>query len=297
VLDSFRNELAELRLQLERRNSLADTGTFPDARPRSIDARAEGWRVGALLEAAGLLPVHAGRVVEQLAAAHGSPPEALRDEIDLTRRLLRDLWTAAKPAVVPESNLHVLVGAAGAGKTTCLCKWLAKAVLVENRAAQVWRLDGRVANTAESLSVYCEILDVPVERSWPGEPVQPGPALGFVDLPGVKWRSGPEMAELREQLQAFPEAQIHLVLNAAYEAPLLMDQLHTFAALPLTDLIVAHLDEETRWSKLWNLILGTNFSVRFFSAGQNIPGEFQEATADSLLARQFSRTQGVAAAV
>jgi flagellar biosynthesis GTPase FlhF len=52
-------------------------------------------------------------------------------------------------------------------------------------------------------------------------------------------------------------------------------------------LIITHLDEESRWGKLWNLVLGTNYPIRWLSTGQNIPGDFCAATAETLLARQF----------
>jgi len=60
-----------------------------------------------------------------------------------------------------------------------------------------------------------------------------------------------------------------------------------FSALSLSDIILTHLDEEPRWGKIWNLVFGTNFNLRFFSAGQNIPGEFIPATPDRLFACQF----------
>ncbi len=97
------------------------------------------------------------------------------------------------------------------------------------------------------------------------------------------------MEHLARQIQAFPNPQVHLVLNAAYELPLLLAQARAFAALPLAGLIFTHLDEETRWGKLWNFVLGTNFSIRFLSAGQNVPGEWTPATADQILSRQFPR--------
>ena len=82
--------------------------------------------------------------------------------------------------------------------------------------------------------------------------------------------------------------RIHLVLNAAYEVPLLVAQARAYAALPIEDLILTHLDEEARWGKIWNVVLGTNYPVRFLSAAQNVPGEFFPATAERILARQFA---------
>jgi flagellar biosynthesis GTPase FlhF len=77
------------------------------------------------------------------------------------------------------------------------------------------------------------------------------------------------------------------VLNAAYETSLLLAQVRAFSTLPISDLIMTHLDEESRWGKLWNLALGSGYAIRFLSAGQNIPGEFFDATAERLLARDF----------
>jgi flagellar biosynthesis protein FlhF len=269
-----------------------------------------GWRVGAVLESSGLMPVHAQRVVEQLRSQYGEqPPASLAEELALARATLAKFWR--RPALVTEelTRLHVLVGAPGVGKTTCLCKWLTQAVLVEGRSARVWRLDGTRANTAEALSVYCEILNVPLERFWSGEEratqgegcgVTPEPDqsdrsaskamsdLAFVDLPGIDWREATAMAELAEQLKGLGAPRVHLVLNAAYDTSLLLAQTRAFSALPIKDLIFTHLDEEPRWGKLWNVVLGTNRPVRFFSAGQNIPGDFWVATAERILERQFA---------
>jgi flagellar biosynthesis GTPase FlhF len=80
-----------------------------------------------------------------------------------------------------------------------------------------------------------------------------------------------------------PAPQIHLVLNAAYEASGLLAQTAAFARWPVADLICTHLDEEARWGKLWNLVLGTKFALGFLSAGQNVPGDFQAASLERLL--------------
>lgn len=246
-----------------------------------------GWRVGPLLENSGLLPLHAQRVVEELRATHGDvPPESVAEEIELARLFLTSRW---KPARDITGGTHVFIGAPGSGKTTALCKWLAQVSLVENRSAAVWRFDGHVANTAESLSVFGEILGVPVERCAPANGEPPDAEVLFVDLPGVNPTDAAAMSQLSRRLAELPNPQVHLVLNAAYETPLMLAQARAFSALPISDVIVTHLDEEPRWGKLWNLTLGTNCTLRFLGAGQNIPGDFMPATAGRILSRQFPR--------
>ena len=159
--------------------------------------------------------------------------------------------------------------------------------MLEGKSASVWRLDGRTANTAASLDVYGEILGVVVERTWSKHEAHARSEICFVDLPGVDWTEASAVEGLRQQIASLPESQVHLVLNAAYEVPLLFAQVRAFASIAPADLCFTHLDEETRWGKLWNFVLGTNYSIRFLSAGQNIPGSFQEASVDKLFMSQL----------
>ncbi|MBE0539903.1 MAG: hypothetical protein IH623_00760 [Verrucomicrobia bacterium] len=310
VLAELREELAEIRQKVQGQEldraatafqpeSLASNRMTPSVQPVAGHASIQpggadlmasasngGWRVGALLMNSGLLPLHAQWVVEQLRERYGdTPPASLGEEFALAQSLLSSRW---QPLTHPTPGAHVFIGPPGAGKTTCLSKWLAHVALVESRPAAVWRLDGHVANTAESLSVFCEILGVPLERF---QPDRPAPADGslFIDLPGVNPTDAAAMASLRAQIDRLPNPQVHLVLNAAYETSLLLAQVRAFSVLPVADLLVTHLDEESRWGKIWNLVLGTNYTPRFLCAGQNIPGEFIEATPEVILARQFLR--------
>jgi len=103
----------------------------------------------------------------------------------------------------------------------------------------------------------------------------------------VAWANAAALQELADQVRKFSTAHVHLVLNGAYESAQMLAQVRAFTALPVIDLIVTHLDEETRWGKLWNLVLGTNYPIHHLAAGQNIPGDFTEASAEYLLARHF----------
>jgi len=246
------------------------------------------WRAGSLLESAGLLPHEAQGVVDRLRKDHGdSAPPAMADELVLVKRALKEGWRNAVPMLPTGGETHVLVGAPGVGKTTSLSKWLTQVALGEGRPVRVWRLDGQTANTAEALAVYCDVLGVPLARRWcDGDGADPGES-GFVDLPGTDWRDATALAKLVEQVKGLGAVRVHLVLNGAYDMTLMMRQVRAFSVLPIEDLIVTHLDEEARWGKLWNLVLGTNYSVRFLGAGQNVPGDFRLATADQLLMRQF----------
>ncbi len=237
------------------------------------------WKVASLLGSAGFLPLVAQRLLDDLDLHQGErPPATLQEEIVLLRETLRQHWMISGP--IQRKRPQVLVGPPGSGKTTLLCKWLTKVVLMEGQPAQVYRMDGPTANTGETLNIHAEILGVPVTRGEPGHEKTATGEWRFVDLPGVEGRDLTAIGELRRSLDKISGAEVHLVLNGAYEVSVLLAQIRAFSSLPISGLMVTHLDEEARWEKLWNLVLSGPIALRFLSAGKHIPGEFMEANPD-----------------
>src|ERR1017187_6206365 len=231
------------------------------------------WRSVTWLESLGLLPEFADRLELKLRTTHGTkPPEIPIAEWSAVRDKLDTFLRPPRHEADGTGRPHVFIGPPGSGKTTALCKWLTSAVLRGEHRARVWRLDGETANTAEFLSMHCEMIGVAAERFWNG--TDGAEALLFVDLPGVECHSAAGMKALREQLSSLPAPHIHLVLNAAYETTLLFEQFNCFAPLMPEDLIFTHLDEEHRRVKLWNFVLGTNCSLGWLAGGKKFPVNF-----------------------
>jgi flagellar biosynthesis protein FlhF len=245
----------------------------------------EGLDLTRMLENLGILPLHAQWLADQVRARQvGQERSPLKEEFIAVQDFLLQYWNrlAARHRQSTEET-RILVGTPGVGKTTCLCKWLTQEVLIGNQQARVWRLDGNTANTAEFLSIYGEILAVPVERVWTPESAnETNPGIQYVDLPGVCATDGEGIALMAEQIKVFHPAQVFLVLNAAYDLNHLVAHTRAFGALPLAGIILAHVDEENRWSKFWNLLLGAKLPVLYLSGGQNIPGDFGPASPQSL---------------
>ena len=163
---------------------------------------------------------------------------------------------------------------------------LAQTSLVESEPATVYQLDSHIANLSQLPQMYAEIVSAQFERTVPLR-FERREETVFIDLPGVAMHDLRGLEKLRQIIAEFGLPEVHLVLNAAYETGVLLEQVRFFSSLGISDLIVTHLDEESRWGKLWNLVLGTNFSIRALADGQNIPGDFRIATPDLILSRQF----------
>lgn len=280
VLGQVKRELAELRVLVERQQSAVPFVPAAGA----TEGPAELNEVEAFFLRMGLLPPYARKLAALAQAEYGAAGRSGRGETaGIVRRLLQQQWRLPPP-LNPES-LHILVGAPGVGKTTVLCKWLARLVLRENQSARVWCADGERPNLAETLRLHGELLGVPVARLAGGrapECALRGQGWCFVDMPGLAWQSRPVLEQWRQRAEAWGPVQWHLVVSAAYDTALLWQQVRAFSDWPLAGVLVTHVDEQPALGKLWNLICGTNCSVRFLAGGQNIPGEFIPATPAAL---------------
>ncbi len=256
-------------------------GQALDNSPAGLGGR---WASGRVLHQMGLQPLLVEKVLQRARSRHGeAPPAAFAEELALTRAALSSFWTP--PPALPKGPpaIRAFIGPPGSGKTTVLCKWLAQCVLGGARTAKVWRLDSRAANFPGLLDFYAEILGARVEREWSGDAGLEGCDDAFIDLPGVNPQDSTALEQLQAQLVGLAGAQVHLVLNAAYDLPVLLAQARVFEAWPIAGLIFTHLDEEKRTGKLWNFILGTKFTVRLLAGGQNVPGDLVLATPELLV--------------
>ena len=288
-LEQLREEIRDLRAQVTSGASVSPhsspaSGSILDAYDApAADPITSGWRLSRLLIHTGLLPVYAEQIEQEVHSVCGdSRPDQLAKELELARNYLKARWLA-RP--VRAARVHLFVGPSGSGKSTVLAKWLAQATLIENHPSVVYQLDTHVANPSPIPSLYSEILGIRFERNSLVE--LDSEELTFIDLPGFSYADVKGRSALKQMIESIPGCQVHLVLNAAYETAVLLEQARAWASLGAENLILTHLDEESRWGKLWNLVIGTNFRVTHFSSGQNIPGDFRIATPELLFERQF----------
>jgi flagellar biosynthesis protein FlhF len=277
-LAEIRAEIQQLRKEIAVRNEPRALSITPPAVTRKSG-------IAQILTQTGLLPAFAEAVLQELPALEA---HTLPEQITAVSELLRLRWRGETVAdLSADANVHAFVGVPGSGKSTVLCKMLAQTSLLQGQPATVFQLDSHVANASPLPSVYAEVVGAQFERAAPLDFERREESV-YIDLPGVALHHTKGLEQLKETLANFGVPEVHLVLNGAYETTHLLEQVRFFSSLGISDLIISHLDEESRWGKIWNLVLGTNLSVRALGTGQNIPGDLHPAEPDVILGRQFA---------
>ena len=210
-----------------------------------------------------------------------------RELLNFCRTRFGEIWQFPKSSYQREDRPVVLLGAPGSGKTTLIGKWISLLSMKVNIATKIWKLDGLRANTDEFLDLIADLHQVPLLR-FPEPPTEDTKnELLFIDIPGVDWNDPSQLQSLKLDLQSLPPSSLYLVLNAAYDNEILKRQIRAYSSFPIDGLILTHLDEEKRWSKILNVTIGTNFPLKIVSGGQNIPGFFQATSSEDVLSHVF----------
>ena len=184
------------------------------------------------------------------------------------------------------TNRVAFVGSAGVGKTTALCKLLARDVFIAGKCPQVLRMEVDRPHMDEGLSMYCEVLGVPYFRS-ESEVDFASDALIYLDFPGYSFRDVREQERLLSVLDRLAVTTRVFVLNAAYEESVLDRSLESAQRLGATHQILTHVDELTQSAKLWPFLLDPERSLLFISNGQNVAGDRIDDVMGHLIERTF----------
>lgn len=202
-------------------------------------------------------------------------------------RILRQ-QVAARPAR-PLPSRAAFLGTPGVGRTTALCKWLAREVFARRRMARVVKAEFDRPNPAEGLAVFCEAMGVQLEYHAPGEgnpsTVAVGDAGVYADLPGLSLHQPSENEVIARFLAREHFDGRVLVLNAAYDPAMLRRAYAIGRDLGATHLVFTHLDELEHWGKLWDFLLEGELTPLFLATGPSLTGDCDENPVDAVLRR------------
>ncbi len=196
-------------------------------------------------------------------------------------------------AAIPQKPLTQRIaffGTPGVGKTTALCKRIASEVFLAQQEVQVLKLDGDSPNPDDALSLYCDVVGVPLLRD-PIEPEQlPDTGALYVDLPGVPVREREQWLDLRLRLDQLGIESRVLVIHGLFAGDLINEAFDLGARMGATHLVITHVDELSTATKLWPFILRSGLTPLFASHGQNVTGDYSTDVLRIMLEKTFPST-------
>ena len=188
------------------------------------------------------------------------------------------------------------LGAAGVGRTTALCKWIARETFRRARTGHVVSVEFDRPNALGPLPVFSEALGVPLAHFPCG--TEPAVTGGFVyfDLPALSVRRPADNASLEFFLEREKITERVLVLNAAYDRASLRDAYAAGRDLGATHLVFTHLDEVPQWGKLWDYLFDEEVEPLFLATGPSRTGDCEEDVPGAIMRRTLPDDDEPAAA-
>jgi flagellar biosynthesis protein FlhF len=198
----------------------------------------------------------------------------------------------ANPApVVDSEKMIAIVGPTGVGKTTTLVKIAARLYRQKKKVALA-TLDTYRIGAVEQLQMYANILGVHARvitspdmlvSFWKSR--QEGEYL-LVDTAGRSPYHEAEVNQLAWLTQV--PVETHLALSAGTKETDLNETIDRFSVVPIDRLLFTKLDETRRRGHLFSVIRKGGIKPSYFTTGQRVPEDMEEATPDRIAEEVFS---------
>lgn len=255
-----------------------------------------------LLVTQGLRPATAERLC--LALRRRLSVESLQSDREIQEglhRLCLEQIRVSGPLLdaMTDYKVAMFVGPSGAGKTTAIVKLAAHYRLQENRSVALITLDTCRLAAVEHLRMYAKVLGVPLETAQTTADVLEGirrhrqANLIMIDTPGFGPHETAQLMTIAGLKDSYGSVETHLVLSATTRMQDLRRTVARYEACAPSRLLFTKLDETEEYGNLLELAYQTSLPLSYWSHGQRVPEDFEQADsarlADLLLDRGSAR--------
>lgn len=300
-------DVAQLRKEIEgMRRALTRTAFGP---PAWMGAAPDITDAYAVLAANEVAPELARRIVEGAEARMGGskPWEARMTRqghgVGFQQAVVSEIEAqfSVDPGLTASDSrktIAALIGPPGAGKTTTLVKLAVNYGLACRRSVQILSLDTYRIGAAEQLRSYAAILGVGFQifesigalaRALDEHSAKD---LLLIDTPGLASADMDCAGEFASFLEARRDVVAHLTLPATMKPSDLARMVDAYGALHPQRLLFTRLDETSVHGAILTEAARTGKPLSFFTSGQRIPEDIEEATPGRLVAMALAGQGG-----
>jgi flagellar biosynthesis protein FlhF len=195
---------------------------------------------------------------------------------------------------IGKSQVYILIGPTGVGKTTTIAKLAARYGITAEHAldVRILTIDDFRIGAQEQIEKYGKYMQIPVNMVKTHQDFKKFLSLYrdvdmiFVDTIGKSPRDFVTLGEMRELLDAaFKKAGVHLALSATTKAQDLIEIMQQFEPFGYKSLVITKLDETLRVGSVISAAAEKGKALSFITDGQRVPENIRTATVKQFLQR------------
>lgn len=186
-----------------------------------------------------------------------------------------------------------VLGPTGVGKTTTIAKMAAHAVLQKKKKIGFITTDTYRIAAIEQLKTYAGLLQAPVEIVYNSEDFKKAMEtykdfdLVFIDTAGRNYKEVKFVEDVKKLIQFEDNVESYLVLSSTSKEKDMETIIEQFSTFPIEQFIFTKADETNSIGSMINLMIKYNKGLAYYTDGQEVPEDINEASVDSLLKLLF----------
>lgn len=235
---------------------------------------------------------YAFTLIKQVAFALGNNEKINTDQAldQLASEIMENMSVVSVLDQGSEPAIIALVGPTGVGKTTTLAKIASDAAINRGLKVGLINIDNYKIAAFDQLATYAKILKTPFRSVSTSDDLRMAIQdfrsmdLILIDTTGRSQRDTESLKEMLDLLRSVPNIRTELVLAATTRNSELMDMGKRFSVFKPEGLVISKLDEALLFGGIYNVAHALKIPLAYFTTGQRVPEDIEEATLERVAA-------------
>lgn len=210
--------------------------------------------------------------------------------VDIAKEVLTDKISSLPFGGISFNRKFVnVLGPTGVGKTTTIAKMAARAVLEKKKKIAFITTDTYRIAAIDQLKTYANLLQAPVEVVYNSSDYKKAIEklsnvdIVFIDTAGRNYKEAKYVDDLRNIINFDDDVESYLVLSLTAKEKDMESIIEQFQQIPIEKFIFTKTDETNSIGTIFNLMIKYNKGLAYYTNGQEVPEDIEEANITKLL--------------